>query len=54
MTTVDNLLARKQKLLERLRDNLGPQESDEIEGELAQINTALDLLEEPGETGDEK
>jgi hypothetical protein len=45
MTTVENLLTRKQKLLERLQDNPGSKERDEIEGELAQINTALDLLE---------
>jgi hypothetical protein len=52
MTTLSNLRARKQKLLERLQDNPGPQEREEIEGLLAQIETALDLLREPGETSD--
>jgi hypothetical protein len=54
MTTVENLLARKEQLLDRLQKNPGPHERREIEGALAQINTALDLLEEPGESSDEK
>jgi len=55
MTTVANLLARKQLLLERLQENPGPHERDEIERLLAQIDTALGLLDQtgPGETGDE-
>jgi hypothetical protein len=53
MTTVANLLARKQKLLEMLRDDPGPNEHAEIEGLLAQIDAALDELEEPGEIADE-
>jgi hypothetical protein len=55
MTTVANLLARKQQLLERLQENPGPHERDEIERLLAQIDTALHLLDQtgPGETGDE-
>jgi hypothetical protein len=44
MTTLSNLRARKQKLLERLLDNPGPHERDEVEGLLARIETALDLL----------
>jgi hypothetical protein len=48
MTTLSNLLAGKQKLLERLQDNPGPNERAEIEGFIAQIDTALNLLEEPG------
>jgi hypothetical protein len=50
------LLARKQQLLDRLQENPGPNERDEIERVLAQIDTALDLLDEagPGETSDEK
>jgi hypothetical protein len=31
MTTVANLLARKQQLLERLQERPGPHERDEIE-----------------------
>ena len=48
MTTVAKLLMRKQKLLERLREDPGPLERDEIERLIAQIDTALDLLEEGG------
>jgi hypothetical protein len=48
MTTLANLLARKQQLLERLQENPGPNERDEIERLLEQIDTALDLLEEAG------
>ena len=54
MTTLANLLARKQKLLERLQENPGPNERDEIERLIAQINTALDLLEAPDESGDDR
>jgi hypothetical protein len=54
MTTVANLLARKQQLIERLGDNPGPNERQEIERLLGQIDTALDLLEVPGKTSDEK
>ncbi len=56
MTTVANLLARKQMLLERLLENPGPRERDEIERLLGQIDTALDLLDQtgPGKTRDEQ
>ena len=55
MTTAAKLLARKQQLLERLQDNPGQHEHDEIERLLAEIDTALDLLDEagPAETTDE-
>ena len=55
MTTVANLLARKQMLLERL-ENSGPRERDEVEHLLRQIDTALDLLDQTGprETRDEQ
>ena len=55
MTTVANLLARKQMLLERL-ENSGPSERDEIERLLRQIDTALDLPDQtgPGEARDEQ
>jgi len=49
MTTIANLLARKQQLLERLQEsNLGNYERAEIERLLAQIDTALELLDEAG------
>jgi predicted CopG family antitoxin len=54
MTTIVKLLERKQKLLELLQANPGPNERDEIEGQLAQIDTALDMLEEPGENSEEQ
>lgn len=48
MTTVGRLLTKKQELIARLRVNPGPAERDEIEGLLKKIDTALDLLDEPG------
>ena len=48
MTTAAKLLARKQQLLERLQDNPGQHEHDEIE-RLPEIDTALDLLDEAGQ-----
>jgi hypothetical protein len=55
MTTVANLLVRKQQLLERLHEGPGPHERDEIERLLAQIHSALNLLDEPvGANGDEQ
>jgi hypothetical protein len=48
MTTVANLLARKQRLVERLHENPGPNERAEIERLLAQVDAALDVLEEVG------
>jgi hypothetical protein len=54
MKTVATLLARKQQLVERLQENPGPHERDEIDRLMAQINTALDYLDEtgPGEIRD--
>jgi hypothetical protein len=48
MTTVAKLLAQKEQLIERLQKNPGPQECEEIERLLIKIDTALNLLEEPG------
>ena len=48
MTTVARLLARKQRLLERLEEDLGPHEREEIERLLAEIDAALNLLDEAG------
>jgi hypothetical protein len=55
MTTVrKNLLLRKQQLFQRLQGDPAPNEREQIEGHLAQIDTALDLLKEPGESSDEQ
>ncbi len=54
MTTLANLLARKQKLLERLQENPDPNERDEIERLIVQINTAFDLLKAPDESSDDR
>jgi len=45
VSAVANLLARKQALMERLENGAGPNEREEIERLLAQIETALNLLE---------
>ncbi len=54
MTTVAKLLARKQQLLERLEEGPGPHERGQIKRFLAEIDSALDSVEEagPGETRD--
>ena len=54
MTTAANLLARKQALLERLQEDPGPNEREEIERLLAEIDAALNLLDQtqPGENSD--
>ena len=48
MTTAAKLLARKQQLKDRLQQEPGPNERYEIERLLAEIDAALDLLEEVG------
>ena len=48
MSTVAKLLARKERLLEQLKSDPGANERVEIERLLAQIETALSLLE-PGD-----
>jgi hypothetical protein len=54
MTTITaQLLARKQKLLERLEQNPGVHERDDIERQLEQIDTELNLLDGPGTSRDE-
>jgi hypothetical protein len=45
-TMVTKLLAQKQELLQRLEEDPGPNEHDEIERLLAKIHTALNLLDE--------
>ncbi len=46
MTTIAKLLARRQQLIERLEDDPGPREREEIESLLEKINIALELLDE--------
>ena len=54
MTTVAHLVARKQTLLDRLQNDPGPHERDDIERLLAQIEVALDLLDRSSQIGDER
>ncbi len=51
MTAAANLLTRKQKLLERLEENPGPNEREEISHLLEKIDTALNLLDQTGRRG---
>ena len=48
MTTLAKLLARKRQLLERLQEDPGQHERDEIERQLQEIDMALNLLDEAG------
>jgi predicted CopG family antitoxin len=50
-TVIENLLARKQKLVEQLEAAQTVEERDRIEHQLEQINTALDFLDRPGPKG---
>ncbi|UPK19153.1 hypothetical protein [Bradyrhizobium sp. 131] len=45
MSTIAKLLAQKERLLERLESDPGPNEREEIQSLLAKIATALRLLE---------
>jgi hypothetical protein len=47
-TTLAKLLAQKQQLLERLQEDLGPNEREEIQRLLAKIDEELILVEEAG------
>ncbi|MGX4801912.1 hypothetical protein [Bradyrhizobium guangdongense] len=47
-TVIENLLLRKQKLVEQLDTTQSVEERDKIEHQLEQINTALDFLDRPG------
>jgi hypothetical protein len=53
-TTLANLKARKQQLVDRLHDDPGPNERAEIERLLADIDAAFDLLEEPDKPDEEQ
>jgi hypothetical protein len=45
------LLAQKRQLIERLQEDPGPEEREQIEQLLAKINRALDLLDGAGAGG---
>jgi hypothetical protein len=47
-TVIENLLSRKQRLLEELEKTQSVEDRDKIEHQLEQINTALDFLDRPG------
>jgi hypothetical protein len=47
-TVIENLLSRKQKLVEQLEKAQSVDDRDKIEHQLEQINTALDFLDRPG------
>ena len=47
-TTLARLLAKKQELIERLQEDPGSEEREQIERVLEQVNAALDLLEDAG------
>ncbi|WP_192859541.1 hypothetical protein [Bradyrhizobium sp. DOA9] len=46
-TVIENLLLRKQKLVEQLEQAPSVEDRDRIEHQLEQINTALDFLDRP-------
>lgn len=46
-TVIENLLLRKQKLVEQLEEASSLDDRDKIEHQLEQINTALDFLDRP-------
>ena len=52
-TVIENLLSRKQKLVEQLEKAPSVEDRDKIEHQLEQINTALDFLDRPGPRGGE-
>lgn len=51
-STAAKLLAQKRELLDRLAENPGPNEREEIERVLAKIDTALNWLDDAGSTDD--
>jgi len=44
---IAKLVARKQRLLERLKEDLGPRERAEIERQLEEIDATFDFLDGP-------
>ncbi|MDA9432107.1 hypothetical protein XH88_10010 [Bradyrhizobium sp. CCBAU 51627] len=51
-TVIENLLLRKQKLVEQLEKAQSIEDRDKIEHQLDQINTALDFLDRPAPKGE--
>ena len=51
-TVIENLLSRKQQLVEQLEKTQSIEERDRIEHQLEQINTALDFLDRPESNGE--
>jgi hypothetical protein len=51
MSAIANLLSQKKQLIERLQEDPGPEEREQIEQLLAKINKALDLLDVAGASG---
>jgi DNA-binding MarR family transcriptional regulator len=51
MTTLAKLLAQRRQLIERLQEDPGPEEREQIEQLLAKIDRALDLLDGAGAGG---
>lgn len=52
MSTLARLLARKQRLMEQLENDPGPNEREEIERVLSQIETALTWLDPKDASGE--
>jgi hypothetical protein len=50
-TVIENLLLRKQKLVEQLEKAPSVEDRDQIEHQLEQINTALEFLDRSGSKG---
>jgi hypothetical protein len=50
MTTLDNLHTRKLQLEQHLRQDLSPEQREQIEGELIKIEIALSFLDDPVKT----
>jgi DNA-binding MarR family transcriptional regulator len=48
MPAIAKLLTQKHQLIERLHEGPGPEEREQIERQLEQINAALDSLEQAG------
>jgi DNA-binding MarR family transcriptional regulator len=51
MLAIAKLVVQKRQLMERLQEDPGPEEREQIEQLLAKINRALDLLDGAGTGG---
>lgn len=54
MSTAAKLLAQRQRLLEQLENDPGPNEREEIERVLSKIETALKLLDPDAPSSDDQ